>query len=372
MTGKNQAKDVLNVPPEEEQGAEAAYGFDYQAHCAARLCLGMLQGHACDEIVCEHHEDILQIGNSDSPTFCQVKKRESAETWTLSILKDAIEKLFSKLRYRNVGQLIIYGSGRPSSNGDCSLAELIALLDRAPDERNEDWEREIQGFEEYFRKALGPEMGCDTIKQGLRHLKIDLSMPDVQAVEVENIRLTSKVISEVWGVEVTFPVAERAYQTLYRKVWQASHKPKLPRSLKRITRGMALAALREAFPESEPLAERPQIILDINAKLQRGKLEKYVIYALQMRMDAKQVKFELGFETTEWEDFKAEIAVQWEAYVSAHPDVAGAVLWKQLRDLLRTLGETWVNQHGNNLLGPGFTEGVFFDMMAVCEVEIGA
>lgn len=371
MTRRKPAKDVLNVPPDEEQGSEAIYGFDYQAHCAARLCLEMVRGHDVTEIVCEHHEDLLQIRNGQPPNFCQVKKRESAKTWTIALLKDAIQKLFGKLQYRNVGQLIIYGSGRPSNDGECPLAGLIALLDRPEIERDSNWDNDLKLYEAHLVEIFDAKIDHMTIQKGLRLLKIILVMPNPEAIGAENVRLTTQVISFVWGVEVTFQTADRAYRALYERVWEASHKPRSPRTVKSISRQQATIILKEILHDGSPLAERPQVILDINTKLQKGKLDRHIHYVLQMRMDARQVKFEMEFEATEWQDFKAEIAAEWEEFYASHSSLMGPNLWMQLRELLKRVGEKWVSERNNSILGPHFSEGVFFDMMAVCEADIG-
>jgi hypothetical protein len=373
MPSKSKAvRDVMNIPPDEDQGSEAIYGFDYQAHCTARLCLQMVYGHEIAEVVCEHHEDLIQIRIGRPPDFCQVKKRESARIWTIALLKDAIQKLFEKVQYRNVGQLVIYGSGRPSNDGECPLAGLIALLDRPESERDANWAVDLQPYANYLAGIFSRRIDLDTIERGLSLLKICLAMPNPEAIGAENVRLTAEVIYAVWGVEISVKAAERAYLALYRRVCEASRKPKSPRTMKSISRPQAAAILKNVLHDELPLAEKTQVILDINSKLQKGKLEAHVTYALQMRMDARQVKFEMELGATEWQDFKADLAEAWEDFQRNHPTLMGASLWRQLRDLLKQTGEKWASGRDNAQYGQAFAEGVFFDMMAVCEAEIGA
>ncbi len=372
MSHKQPTRNVLNVFPDEDQGSEATYGFNYQAHCAARICIEMISDCNFSEIVCEHHEDIVQRRNGQPPIFCQIKKRESANTWTITLLKKAIQKLFEKLQYKNVGQLVIYGSGRPSSNDGCSLAGLITLLDRSESERDSDWNNDIKPYEDYFTNMFGSKIDHAIIQKGLRLLKIDLSMPNPEAIETENIKSIVAVISTVWGVEVTFQIAEQAYDALYKRIRKASQKPKCPQTMKSIPREQATTILRDIlFANKIPLAQRPQDILDINTKLHKGELQDHTVYALQMRMDARQIKFEMGFESPEWQDFKDDIAEKWEEFYNGHLPLVGATLWKQLRELLKTTSEEWASKQNNSKLGPPFAEGVFFDMMAVCEADIG-
>jgi transposase len=371
MTHKKATKDIMNVVPNEEQGGEAIYGFDYQTHCATRLCLEMLAGHDVTEIICEHHEDVIQMKNGQPPNFYSVKKRESANTWTIALLKDAIRKLFQKLQYKNVGQLVIYGSGRPSQDGECSLAGLIALLDRPDIERDAIWDQDLKQYEDYFMREFDVEFDVSIVRNGLRVLKINLAMPHPEAIEAQNVRLAANVISIVWGVEVTIPIADQAYNTLYKRVWDASHKPKMSRTMKAISREEAVKTIKSILHDGKPLASKPEEILDIQTKLQKGRLEDNIIYALQMRMDAQQVKFEMELKATEWQDFKTDIAVEWEKFNAANSGLDGANLWRQLRQLLHSIGNTWVNEKQNTLVGAAFAEGVFFEMMAVCEAHIG-
>jgi hypothetical protein len=90
-----------------------------------------------------------------------------------------------------------------------------------------------------------------------------------------------------------------------------------------------------------------------------------------MRMNARQTKFELDLQTSDWQDLKTDIAVEWEKFSVSHTDLMGAMLWKELRDLLKEVGNKWASDRHNILFSSEFSEGVFFDMMAVCEAHIG-
>lgn len=372
MTPTWTPRDVLSASPDEDQGSEAIYGFDYQTHCTARLCLWMVCTREITETVCEYHEDLTQLSVDQSVRFCQIKKRESVRAWTISLLKDAILKLFQKLEFKNVGELVIYGHGRPSQHGDYSLADLIALLDRPKDERDSVWADDLRHYEQHLSDMLSTELDADTVSKGLRLLQICLTMPHPDAIESENTILTVETISEVWDVEVSVQIARKTYSTLYRRVWEASKQPKQPRSVKRITVQEARQILYEILCREGLLARDRSMLLETREKLERGDLEKHLNYALERRMHARQVKYELDLKSTEWQDLKDDIALDWEDFQSQNANLLGNRLWKGLRCLLRELGEKWAKERKNVALGPEFSEALFFDMLSVCEANIGA
>jgi SHS2 domain-containing protein len=371
MSTSHSKGSIFNNPPSDDQGSEAAYGFDYQAHCIARLCLKMLGSRDILETVCEFHEDLSQVRDNNSLRLGQVKKRESAEVWTIDLIKDAIEKLFKKMQYKDVSELVIYGSGRPSTKGDCSLAGLITLLDRPLAERDRDWHSGIAKYEKHLNGILNSDITSDIIKKGLLLLRIDLTLPHSEAIESENIKLTSEIIKQVWGVSVTVLQAEKAYKALYEVVWKASKKPKQPRTEKRITVSQARNIVRNILEQESYLFEDAQTLLDLNGKLEKGKLKQYLTYAIQRRMDARQIKFEYDINSVEWQNLKDEIATQWDAaQLQQWAKNQGITLWSGLRRLLDQIGKDWATQKNNDAYGPIFTEGLFFDMMAVCEVTL--
>jgi hypothetical protein len=365
------SKAVLNKSPDEDQGSEAIFGFDFQCHCISRRCLEMIRSHEVHEIVCEYHEDFTELCVVNPPAFCQVKKRESADTVTIAVLIDAIHKLLKKAQYRDIGALVIYGHGRPSMFGEYSLADLIALLDRPEKERDAVWDDDIRIFEAHFSQLL-PELDGETISKGLRLLKICLGMPHPDAIVSDNGNLAAQIIFQVWGVHIDFSVAEKAYDALYRRVCEASKKPKQPRSVKRITVANAREIIHSVLQEEKLLAEDMRTVFDTHTKLENGGLthEKYLIYALQTRMDARQVKFELNLSSSEWQYFKSEIDVAWEDFQGNQQILLGAKLWRELLNILMQLGSEWSRNANNAALSPHFAEGVFFDMLAICEADL--
>lgn len=365
---------AFNNPPSDDQGSEAMYGFDYQAHCTGRLCLQMLGGRDVKETICEFHEDITQVLTKNSLRFIQIKKRESVEAWTIDLLKDALTKLFKKMEFKDAGELVLCGTGRPSSKGEHSLAGLIALLDRPEDERDKDWKFATSRYETHLSDILDSEVDRELIKRGFARLRIDLTMPHPEAIVAENIQLTAQVIERVWGVKVTNQLAAKTYGVLYEAVRQGSKKPKQPRTKKRITVTEVRAMVRNTLEEGEVyLAEDIKTVLDLSGKLEKGKLKSHLPYAIQRRMDARQAKFEYDISPTEWQDMKDEIATKWEdAQLQTWAANRGTRLWRDLREMLNQIGHRWETQKQSEAFGAAFAEGIFFEMMAVCEAEIGA
>ncbi len=256
-------------------------------------------------------------------------------------------------------------------SGKFSLADLIALLDRPENERDAIWDDDIRLFEAHFSQLL-PELDGEIISKGIRLLKICLGMPHPDAIVSENVKLTAQIIFQVWGVHIDFLVAKKAYDALYQRVNEGSKKPKQPRSMKRITVTNARDIIRLVLQEEKLLAEDTRTVLDTLKKLENGGLkhEKYLIYALQTRMDARQVKFELNLSSSEWQYFKSEIDVAWEDFQGNRQLLSGAKLWRELQNLLRQLGLKWSRNAKNAALSPHFAEGVFFDMLAICEADL--
>jgi hypothetical protein len=360
--------NLLDGLPDEDQGSEAIYGFDYQIHCVTRLCLEMVHSQTVSETVCEYYEDVTQLIIGKAPRLCQIKKRESVNAWTIPLVKDAIEKLLSKALHRDVSELAIYGNGRPSTDGPCSLAGLIALLDRPASERDAMWESAFLPYEEHFRRLFN-EFDAGELARGLRMLRFYLTMPHPQAIKSNNIMLTAEILQQIWGVSVPVPVAQKAYEGLRCAVWDASKQPKQPRSQKCISADKARSLLKRKLEDEKYLAKDTEMVLDTRAKLQKGDLEEYLPYALQQRMDALGVKFALGLRPDEWQDRKDVIAVEWQDFQSHNTGLVGKGLWKELRLFLKRIGQIWASQ--NNTLPPEFAEELFFDMMAVCEADIG-
>lgn len=359
------SQNILNVPPTEDQGSESKAGFDYQDHCAARLCLLMITSNLVSATVCEYHEDVVQLMVNGPPCFYSIKKRESVSNWTVGMLKDPISKLFDKLQYKNVGSLSVIGHGR-TKKGNFSLRELIALLDCPNAAKDKEWECEIDKFASHLQKKWGSKIDLQNIRDGLRRLSIKLDWPHPDAIALENINLAFEIILKVWGVTTTPAVAKRAYRALFERVQAASIKPQLPLSVKSINRDEALSIVRGILASEKLIAESSQMVIDTHTKLANAKLQKHLQYALEQRMRARELKFSLDLSSVEWKTMKDDIAIRWER---KRQRLKGVTALKKLRELFRAVGQEWQAERRNGQLNQEFAEGLFFEMLAVCEAD---
>ncbi len=76
------AKQILSTPQMTDPGTEGIIGYDYQRDLAVMLCIKMIENHQTENVVCEFHEDIVQIKGHNQLELIQVKKTQS-KSWTL-------------------------------------------------------------------------------------------------------------------------------------------------------------------------------------------------------------------------------------------------------------------------------------------------
>ncbi len=152
--------EFLSSVPDTDPGSEGGIGFDYQWQVTSRLCIEMLSNPESIRIVCEYGEDITLHKNDSLIEKIQVKKRETG-SWTFpELIKPAkkqkmgiLAKLFEPLQDgKNVDKLRILGCGKvgTSRSSDCSLSELIALLNIPQEERNAKWDKALLPFTSYL------------------------------------------------------------------------------------------------------------------------------------------------------------------------------------------------------------------------------
>jgi hypothetical protein len=357
-------RNILHVPPSEDQGSESRVGYDYQDHCAARLCLKMAIDREGSAIVCEYHEDITQL-TTKSPCFYSVKKRDSGRHWTLGALKLPLLKLLKKRQYKNVGSLHIVTHGRPDKDSQFSLYNLITLLDCSNEDRDKQWESSIDEFATHLSK-LFDSLSFDLIQDGLRHLSIELNWPHPDAIALENIDLATQVIAAVWGVTCTSTIAKRAYDKLLVRIKAASNTPQLPLSSKKITKTEAMTLLKSVLCEEKLVADDSQTIVDTYTKLQRVGLESCLQYALQMRMSARETKFASDLTAKQWHALKTDIAAKLEEQRRVR-SLRGPALMNEVRAVLGDVAQEWERSATKSSLGGDFAESLFFEMLAVCE-----
>lgn len=366
---------VLSTPQLRDPGSEAAAGYDYQWHVAARVCIQMLANKEIDYIVCEFHEDVVQIRQGLHLELVQVKKKESGN-WTLHNLikperrqtQGILGKLFEQLqRGKDVRRLMLMGYGRVSGNGECSLPELVALLNLPDEGRDESWETCIQRYVDFLSsKLVSQEIDPATVAKGVGILKIDFSLPHPDGIESQNRDLLDETLRKMWKIELSMPEVATVYQDLYSRVQQVSIKPKQPWQVKAIPRQEALDLVFTRVRKYAPSLSRRELLATQDKLTSAGMAQK-IIYALQKRLDAMQLRFELGIGAIQWEDFRTEIDAKWREFRGTNPRVQGPKLWQSLRNILSDLGHVWAEQ--DKRMGPDFAEGVFFDMTGTCEAE---
>jgi len=369
------AARALSTPQLRDPGSESAAGYDYQWHITARMCIQMLADKEVEYIVCEFHEDVVQIRRGLHLELIQVKKKESGN-WTLPSLirpergqeQGILGKLFDQLqRGKDVSRLVLLGYGRVSGGGDCSLPELVGLLNLPDEGRDGSWENRIQRYVDFLSSELVSQ-GIDpvTVARGINVLRIDFSLPHPDGIESQNRDLLDETLREMWKIELSVPEVAAVYDDMYGRVRQVSIKSKQPWRVKAISRQEALDVVSSRVKVYTPSLSRRELMATQD-KLTSADMAHKVFYALQKRLDAMQLRFELGIRATQWEDFRTEIDAKWREFRRDNPGVRGPELWQSLRNILFGLGQAWVEQ--DKRMGPDFAEGVFFDMTGTCEAE---
>jgi hypothetical protein len=366
---------LLSTPQMSDPGSEAPAGFEYQWHIAARMCIQMLADKEVEYVVCEFHEDVVQIRRGLHLELVQVKKRESGN-WTLPSLvrpergqqQGILGKLFGQLQKgKDVRRLVLLGYGRVSGDGECSLPELIALLNLPNEGHDRGWENNIRRYVHFLSDELVSQgIDPDTISKGIELLEVDFSSPHPDAIEIQNQNLLDETLRQMWKVELSMPEVSTVYQDIHRRVQKVSCKPKQPWQLKAISRQEIIDLVSSRVKEYAPAASRRESLTTQDKMTSAGMGQK-VIYALQKRLDAMQLRFELDIEAPQWEDFRTEIDVKWREFRAGNPKVQGPSLWQSLRSILSDLGQVWAEQ--DSRLGSDFAEGIFFDMTGTCEAE---
>jgi len=319
-------------------------------------------------IVCEYHEDVTQLMIGGPPCFYSIKKRDTVRHWTLSLLKDALFKLFHKLEYKNVGALNILANGRPDKGKQLCLYDLITLLDCPLELRDSQWEGEVAKFASYLEDLFNSRIPPGIIQEGLRRLHIDLGWSHPDAIALHNVDFTNEALLKIWGINCTAAVAKRAYDRLFARVQSASKTPQLPLSSKRIFRSEAISLLKTAITEEKLIPEAAQTLIDTHTKLRRVGLESHLAYALEMRMTARETKFALDLNAMQWQKLKDDIAIGWETRKAN--TARGTAVLKELRIVLDRVAEGWRLDLRNTQMGPEFAEGLFFEMLAICEANL--
>lgn len=367
-------KSVKTCVPPENGGSEAISGFEYQHHILARKCIEMLFDRNIKEIVCEFYQDGAQIDLNGRYEFIQVKKPKTP--WKLRDLiyakkkeKSILALLFRSIPYKEVAKITFLSNGRPGTSEKYSLAGLMSLLDIEKEERDSEWDLEIEPYEEMIYEYLADqEIDRDTVYKGLRLLNIDLDLPSTGSIEARNREFLESIITRMWGVDMNQEMRRAAYNEIADRVREASKKPRKPRSAKTIRRTEIINIVESAIG-NHPFPESREQTTNIHEKLlKKANLTKEQLhYALEMRCRANFTKYELDLDGSTWRDFEDEIAESWNELLKNSQELRGIGLWRSLRKMLGELENQWKQQIPE--LDPSFAEGVFFCMTATCEVD---
>lgn len=366
---------ALSAPQLRDPGSEGGAGYTYQWHVAARMCIQMLADKAVDYIVCEFHEDVVQIRRGLQLDFVEVKKRENGN-WTLLDLtrpksrqkQGILGKLLTELQKgKDVGRLLLVGCGRMSGDGDCSLLEFVGLLSTPVEGRDGYWQTQIQRHRDFLCAELSPQgITPETVSRAISVLEIDFSLPHPDGIEMQNRDLLDKTLRGMWMIDLTALELAAVYQSLFDRVQKVSTKPKQPWRVKAISREEVLQLVSSIVRNYAPALGRREL-MTTQDKLTSTDLAQKATYALQKRLDAMQLRFELDIGAAQWEDMRTQIDMEWRKFRTKNPGVRGPALWQSLRDMLSELGKVWAKQ--DSRMGPDFAEGVFFDMTGTCEAE---
>jgi hypothetical protein len=371
------SRSLLATSPLTDPGSEGALGYDYQCHIGARKCIEMLSDKDVEYVVCEFREDILQVRRDLKLELCQVKKRESG-AWSLHDLiapdKKQRDGILGKLFYpiqqgMDVHRLNLIGCGRVSASSDrgCSLPGLIDLL-RAPTElQDAAWAEDLGRYENYLGEALGSQgVGTNTVAKSLRILRIDFALPFPEAIHLKNLELLDEVIQTIWQVNLELAEVRDIYQLLYGLVRTASVKTRQPWIEKAISRGNLTTVVTGKMKEYTPVPGHAHL-LTLQEKLALAHMGAKVPYAVEKRLNAMQLKYELEIRAASWESYRTTIDKRWRQFRQQNPTLQGPDLWEALRDLLSELGDKWSQEDPR--MDRDFTEGVFFDMTGICEAS---
>jgi hypothetical protein len=372
------SKRILTTTQSRDPGSEGGAGYAYQWHVASRLAIQMLLDKRTEYIVCEFHEDAVEIRRDMGLKLVQIKKRDTGH-WTLQELikprrgqkQGILGKLLAWVEYgKDVHSLHLYGCGRIGSERDisCSLTDLIHLLAQPYEHRDDDWYKEYAQYVDYLSSHLEKQgISRPALDSGLRRLEIDLGLPVLDAIQDNNCRCLDKCVRQVWNVELSRDEIDSLYQDVYQRIREASVRPGRPWTDKSVSRTELLDWISSRLRGVDVPSENRRAIKTTQDKLTSVRMGDKVNYAFERRLDAMYLKFELDISSLQWEDFKTQIDVEWRHYRSTHEEVQGPLLWQALREMLARLAEGW-NQYDKRM-DATFAEGVFFDMTGSCEAE---
>lgn len=371
--------EFLSSVPETDPGSEGGIGFDYQWQITSRLCIEMLLNVESIRVVCEYGEDITLHKKDSIIEKIQVKKRETG-SWTFpELIKPAkkqkmgiLAKLFEPLQDgKNVDRLRILGCGKVGTvrNSDCSLPELIALLNIPQEERNEEWDRALAPFTSYLSENLDSQsISQKTVEKAIKLLTINYSLPNPESIEAKNKEFLAKAIKDIWQIDASHDQVDKIYSAIYSVAKRASTSARKSWLEKSISRQDVVRLVLQNLEYPYPTANQSHS-LTLQDKLSGANIGDKHKYALTARTEAIGLKYEKEFASYTWEKFGVDIHLKWQDYQKENPAKSGLALWNELLGMLEATGNDWIKEHKDPRLGTRFAEGVFFDMAGICTVD---
>jgi Cap4, dsDNA endonuclease domain len=368
-------KKMFQVPVISDPGSQAAVGFDYQTHVANGLCIRMLIDKSIQYVLCEFHEDVVQVRQDSKLEMIQVKKREGGK-WSLNdLIKPArrqrlgiLAKLFECVQNgKDISKLRLIGYGDVTNGDEYSLLGLIALLNTPPAARDEEWSSNLEAYCVYLATQLRPQgITAVTVEKCLKLLEIDFGLPHPKAIEEQQCRHLNEVVRKIWDVELSMDEVHEIYIALWKQVHELSLNPMGSWLEKSISREAALKLVNNYIKKYEPAKSR-QDLRNTDEKLTVVGLVNKVSYALEKRYTSMYLRFEVGIDSVQWEDMRTEIAKRWQAQRAEKGLLRGVQMWQSMREVFKDLGGVWAGQ--DRRMGIEFVEGVFFDMTGTCDVD---
>jgi len=373
------SRSLISTPQNTDPGSEGSSGYEYQRDVAILRCIEMIKYRDTKYVVCEFHEDVVQISRGMQLELVQVKKRESGN-WTLdSLLKKSKKKksilasLFNPLEIgKSVTKLSLCGFGRVATerkNKSYDLPELISLLNSPEEIQDDSWQNRLEEYEEYIADQLNQQgISKTTVKEALQKLCINFNLPHPASMEGECKKQLAKTLGQVWTVELNIDDIEEAYNHIYQRVKRISNKPKQQWVDKAVSREDMIALVQGLIRTKAPPSNRVEG-LTTQDKLSSVGLGSKTIYAFQRRLDAIVLCYELNLSSNFWEDRKVDIDSRCKHVTSQEVRLMGLPLWQQLRHEFDELGTTWTEDFDDPRLDSQFAEGIFFDMTGICEAH---
>ena len=369
--------DIRAIPPSDDSGTEGIIGYDYQRDFALKLVIEMLGDKDVEFVVCEFHQDLVTIARMGSVRLVQVKKRDTG-TWTLNDLvstrgkkQSVLANLFTPLQNgKNVSSLALWGfgrMGRPKQNNALHISEFLHLHKTPRDHRDDNWYARYKRYEEYFAEQLQSQsLTTETIQQALALLDIRFDEPSPNIIEYQCYELMNTVLRRIFDVQLDPNQIKTICNDLLARINRILKKPNLAWDSKAVSRSEVLEIVISRLRQYHPSLGH-DFSMNLQDKLTSVGLGEKAPNALQKRLDAMALRFEIGIDSATWEEYKTAIGLSCSTFREDNPGVRGLALWIQMLSIFSEVSKPWSAK--DSRLDRAFAEGVFFDMTGICEAR---